>query len=279
MRFETRNSNCDKDGIVRRVWGNPDLVLLIFAGSAAEFALNRAVDWLFFTNEIPNDPIGRFFSTVQFAQEIVFADEQAAQDAIRQINAVHRSIEGRRGLAIPDWAYRDVLYMLIDYTERAYELVYRPLFAHEQEEMFAAFREVGKGLKILLLPTTYKDWQIDRRVHLQRDLAYSEYTALLYKQYRRHLGAWRYYILLQLQALLAPDEVRRLLALKALPLSADLVRAYRIVDRLKLHLLVRRALIPPRYWPDIQKLDCGVTNAFTSSATVADREPANTTTT
>ena len=44
--------------IVRRIWGDPDLVLLIFAGSAAEFALNRSVDWLFFTGEIPRDPIG-----------------------------------------------------------------------------------------------------------------------------------------------------------------------------------------------------------------------------
>ena len=33
----------DHRSIVRTIWGNPDLVLLIFAGSAAEFALNRAV--------------------------------------------------------------------------------------------------------------------------------------------------------------------------------------------------------------------------------------------
>ena len=31
--------------VVRRIWGNGDMVLLIFAGAAAEFALNRAVDW------------------------------------------------------------------------------------------------------------------------------------------------------------------------------------------------------------------------------------------
>lgn len=245
----------DDDGIVRRVWGNPDLVLLIFAGSAAEFALNRAVDWLFFTGEIPNDPIGRFFSTVRFAQQIVFADQRTAENTIKQINAIHNSVEAQRGLTIPDWAYRDVLYMLIDYTERAYELVYRPLSVDEQREMFAAFREVGEGLKVPLLPTSYNEWRIDRRRHLKRDLAYSEYTALLYAQYRRHLGAWRYYILLQLQALLAPEEVRLLLALNSLPLFAELVRAYKIVDRLKLQLLVRRALIPPKYWPEIQKLD------------------------
>ena len=33
----------EKGSIVRRIWSNPDLILLVFAGSAAEFALNRAV--------------------------------------------------------------------------------------------------------------------------------------------------------------------------------------------------------------------------------------------
>ena len=69
----------DRRSIVRTIWGDPDLVLLIFAGSAAEFALNRAVDWLFFTGEIPRDPIGRLFSTVRYAQEIVFVDEETAR--------------------------------------------------------------------------------------------------------------------------------------------------------------------------------------------------------
>ncbi len=52
-----------RDSIVRRIWGDGDMVLFIFAGSAAEFALNRAVDWLFFTGKVPNDPIGRLFAT------------------------------------------------------------------------------------------------------------------------------------------------------------------------------------------------------------------------
>ncbi len=34
----------DRGSIVRRIWADGDMVLLIFAGSAAEFALNRAVD-------------------------------------------------------------------------------------------------------------------------------------------------------------------------------------------------------------------------------------------
>ena len=116
--------------IVRKIWGDPDLILLIFAGSAAEFALNRAVDWLFFTGKLPTDPIGRLFSTVRYAQEIVFVNEEAARRTLNRINAAHRTVERERSDTIPEWAYRDVLYMLIDYSERAHALLYGPLSPH-----------------------------------------------------------------------------------------------------------------------------------------------------
>src|SRR5688572_25171060 len=142
----------DRRSIVRTIWGNPDLVLLIFAGSAAEFALNRAVDWLFFTGQIPRDPIGRLFSTVRYAQEIVFVDEQTAQRTLERINAAHASVEHQRRQTIPDWAYRDVLYMLIDYSERAYALLYRPLSQSQKNDLFEVFLRIGEALDIPELP-------------------------------------------------------------------------------------------------------------------------------
>src|SRR5687767_4756770 len=126
----------EKGSIVRRIWSNPDLILLVFAGSAAEFALNRAVDWLFFTGKIPEDPIGRFFSTVSYAQQIVFATQSQATETIKRIGAIHAGVERTRGQKIPAWAYRDVLYMLIDYSQRSFELLFRPLSNSEREELF-----------------------------------------------------------------------------------------------------------------------------------------------
>ena len=58
----------EAEAVVRRVWGSVDTVMLIFAGSAAEFAVNKAVDWLFWTNALPSAPIKRFFETVSYAQ-------------------------------------------------------------------------------------------------------------------------------------------------------------------------------------------------------------------
>jgi uncharacterized protein (DUF2236 family) len=244
-----------RHSIVRTIWGDPDLVLLIFAGSAAEFALNRAVDWLFFTGDIPRDPIGRLFSTVRYAQQIVFVDEERARQTLGRINAQHASVENERGQTIPDWAYRDVLYMLIDYTERAYALLYRPLTQPQRDDLFEVFLRIGEGLHIRELPGSYTDWQSDRRRHLLRDLRHSKHTSMLYEAYRRHLGVWRYYLLLEVQALLVPDEVRRLLHLHSNKLMSGLAQTYGIIDSSKLRSLVHTLLIPSRYWAEVRSFD------------------------
>jgi uncharacterized protein (DUF2236 family) len=245
----------DQRSIVRTVWGHPDLILLIFAGAAAEFALNRAVDWLFFAGHLPRDPIGRLFSTVRYAQEIVFVTEETARRTLDRIHAIHGAVERQRGHTIPDWAHRDVLYMLVDYSERAYGLLYSPLSAAQQQELYTVFRRIGDGLCIPELPATYAEWRRDRRRHLGRDLAYSRQTALLFRQYRRHLGRWRYDLLLQVQALLVPDEVRRLLHLRPNPWLSRLVGRYGSVERCHLHSVVHRVLIPSRYRAELRKLD------------------------
>jgi len=244
-----------RGSIVRKIWGNPDLILLIFAGSAAEFALNRAVDWLFFTGKLPRDPIGRLFSTVRYAQEIVFVGEEEARRTLNRINAAHRAVERQRSDTIPDWAYRDVLYMLIDYSERAHALLYRPLSPSEREDLYGVFLRIGEGLSISQLPETYAEWREDRRLHLVRDLTYSWHTSMLFRQYRVHLGAWRYYLLLQVQALLVPDEVRRLLRLHSNDLMSGLVHTYGILTSLNLRSVVHTLLIPPRYWAELRQFD------------------------
>src|SRR6478736_3843537 len=101
-----------KQSIVRQIWGKSDTVLFIFAGAAAEFALNKAVDWLYFTGRLPADPLGRLFSTVSYARKIIFAENDTALKTIDSIAAIHKGVEKNRGTSIPDWAYRDVLFML-----------------------------------------------------------------------------------------------------------------------------------------------------------------------
>jgi uncharacterized protein (DUF2236 family) len=245
----------DRDSIVRRIWGDGDMVLVVFAGSAAEFALNRAVDWLFFTGKLPADPIGRLFSTAGYAQGIVFADETTASRTLDRIRAVHQAVERQRGQAIPDWAHRDVLYMLIDYSERAHELLARPLSVDEQRELYDVFYRVGTGLGIPGLPPTYAEWRTDRECHLRRDLLRSDGTQALYAQYRTHLGTWRYRLLLRIQAILAPGHVRELLRLKPAEWMRPLLRIYPVLVRAGLRSILQRLLMPPRYLLAARGLD------------------------
>src|SRR5689334_21199565 len=122
-----------EDSIVRKIWGKSDTILFIFAGASAEFALNKAVDWLYFTGKLPADPLGRLFSTVDYARQIVFSENDAALQAIDKITTIHKHVERERGSEIPGWAYLDVLFMLIDYSIRAFEVLQRRLKEEEKE--------------------------------------------------------------------------------------------------------------------------------------------------
>lgn len=198
----------------RHIWGSPDAIMLVFAGSAAEFALNKAVDWLFWTNALPDAPIDRFFETVRFAQELAFGGEQRVEAAVAAVNRAHHGVERSRGDHIPQWAYRDVLFMLIDYGERAYEIVYGPMTEEQRVEHFHESIEVGRRMHIHGLPGSLADFRSLRRAHLQQDLEHSTLTDALYERYRQHLGGARMKALLDLQGSLVPPEVARLLGLR-----------------------------------------------------------------
>jgi hypothetical protein len=240
---------------VRRIWGDADSVLLVFAGAAAEFPLNRAVDWLFFTGALPADPVGRLFSTAAYAQGIVFAEQAQAARTLERIQAVHAAVERRRGAHIPAWAHRDVLYLLIDYSERAFRMLHRPLTAAEQEELYDVFRRVGTGLGIPDLPEDYASWKLDRQQHLEADLAFSPHTVALYAAYRRDLGFWRFALLRQTQALLVPEQVHQLLKLPSPVWLRPLLPLYPLLVRLGLRSLIHRALIPPQHFNAVQQLN------------------------
>src|SRR5436190_23700174 len=177
-----------KQSIVREIWGKSDTILFVFAGASAEFALNKAVDWLYFTGRLPADPLGRLFSTVMYARQIVFSEIVAANKAIDKITAIHEAVEKNRGAQIPDWAYRDVLFMLIHYSIASFEVLERKLTEAEKEDLFDVFYRMGQRMQLKGLPQSYQEWLIMRNEHMQNDLQKSHYTVDLYKQYNKHLG-------------------------------------------------------------------------------------------
>lgn len=243
------------DSIVREIWGSADTILFIFAGASAEFALNKAVDWLYFTGKLPADPLGRLFSTVDYARQIVFAPRDKAQAAIRSISAIHKGVEAKRGTTIPDEAYLDVLFMLIDYSIRSYELLQRRLTPAEKAEIFEVFRRVGAGMELKGLPASYTEWLEQRWLYLEENLIYSTLSADLYGRYRKSLGWTRYRLLLQAQTLLVPDGVRRQLGLSRLSFLRPLVQIYKLFRLFRLDRLFKLIILPKKYLTQVLRLD------------------------
>ncbi len=244
-----------EDNIVRKIWGNADTILFVFAGASAEFALNKAVDWLYFTGRLPANPLERLFSTVAYSQKIVFAAEEQALAAIDSITAIHKGVEAQRGKQIPAWAYRDVLFMLIDYSIRAYELLERALTTAEKEEVFTVFYTIGQRMGIPGLPLNYNDWLTMRQQHLQQNLVNSPFTKHLYQQYKKHLGFIRYLLLKQVQVLLVPAIARKQLALIQLPLLWPVVQLYKLARLFNLQWVLKNAILPEAYKERVKGLE------------------------
>jgi hypothetical protein len=259
LKIDFRNLQMDyfvaDHSIVRKIWGKGDTILFIFAGASAEFALNKAVDWLYFTGKLPADPVGRLFSTVCYAQQIVFSSVEDAHKAIDIISAIHSGVEENRQAKIPDWAYRDVLYMLIHYSIASYEILERKLDATEREEVFKVFHRVGSRMKLKELPANYFEWTKSYESHLENDLQKSYYSIDLFEQYKKHLGAFRYWLLLETQKMVVPEFVRKMLGVKKFSFIQMIVPFYKAGRMVGLGSAMRSLILPNAYKKTINALD------------------------
>jgi uncharacterized protein (DUF2236 family) len=245
----------NSNSIVRQIWGKSDTILFIFAGASAEFALNKAVDWLYFTGRLPSDPLGRLFSTVSYARTIVFSEKRAAHRAIDAMATIHANVEAKRAEKIPDWAYRDVLFMLIDYSIRSFELLERKLTTAEKNEVFHVFSNVGNRMGVQGLPETFEAWATMREEHLTQNLKQSNFTNDLFSQYRKHLGNVRYKILLEAQILVVPQHVRELLGFRKYSFLYPLLLLYKVTRSIKLDWVLKALILPTKYKKEIVGLD------------------------
>ncbi|HJW16098.1 MAG TPA: oxygenase MpaB family protein [Flavisolibacter sp.] len=244
-----------RQSIVRQIWGKGDTILFIFAGAAAEFALNKAVDWLYYTGKLPADPLGRLFSTVSYARRIVFEEQDAALKTIDTISNIHNTLELKRGQQIPDWAYRDVLFMLIHYSIASYELLERKLTDSEKQEVFDVFLRVGQRMNIPKLPTSYNEWLQKRWKHLEYNLDNTPYTKDLFKQYRKHLGPARYFLLREAQKLVAPRQVKKLLGYSRICMIKPVIPIYKLSRKVNLDWFIKALILPSDYKQQIKDLD------------------------
>ncbi len=245
----------NKNSIVRDIWGNSDTILLIFVETSAEFALNKAVDGLYFTGKLPKNPLDRLFSTVSYAHDIVFAEHSKALQSIGMMNKIHGTVEEKRGNTIPEWDYKNVLYMLIDYSIRSYEILERKLEPFEKQEVLNVFGEVRARMGLNDIPKDLETFNTERHLHLKQDLYNREFTQDLYKQYRNHIGFIRYYLLIETQIMICPKLVSRLLQVRKFSVIKPLISIYKLSRLLKFDALLKAMILPSAYKSNIQAMN------------------------
>ena len=244
-----------EESVVREIWGKGDTILFIFAGASAEFALNKAVDWLYYTGKLPSDPLARLFSTVTYARNIVFANKEDANKIIKKITAIHSTVEKTRKSSIPDWAYKDVLFMLIHYSISSFELLERKLTLIEKQEVFDVFYRFGLQMNLEGLPRNFNNWLLMRNDLLNNDLEKSRFTIDLYQQYKKHLGIIRFTLLLEAQKLVVPTQVYQLLGFGKFSFLKPLLFLYRLMKTIKIDWFIKSILLPDKYRKEIKNLD------------------------
>lgn len=244
-----------ENSIVRKIWGESDIILFIFAGSAAEFAVHKSVDWLYFTGRLPTDPVGRMFSTVTYARRIIFSKEITALKTIDGIAKIHQKVEDNRGFSIPAAAYIDVLSMLIDYSIRAYELIRRKLSEDEKNEIFDVFFRFGKRMQLKGLPENFAAWKKMRDHQLDTDYEHSTFTADLFLQYQKQLGNIRYWILLEVQKMMVPHQVSSLLHWRGKSLIRWTIPLYKFSRIIRIDGIIKNILLPSRYKAQVAAME------------------------
>jgi hypothetical protein len=158
-----------------------------------------------------------------------------------------KAVEQSRGARIPDWAYRDVLFMLIHYSKASFEILERKLTDPEKDEIFNVFYRIGMRMGLKDLPPNYGEWVIMHQEHLQQDLEKSHYTTDLYKQYRKHLGFIRYRLLLEAQKLVVPKRVNKLLHLGNLSGFTPILLVYKLGRKIKIDWFLKSLVLPASY--------------------------------
>ncbi len=192
--------------LTRAIWGNAENILLIYAGSAAEFALNPENHWLFYTGKLPADPLRRFETTLQYQRKLFFTPQDAVPALARHIKNIHREVEKKRSqeqgeIHISDMAYVQVFSMLIEYGILGYEYLHRlKMTLEEKETYFNDIRSIARMMEIQDFPEDYGHYLTRRSRMVANDLQWNVFTRQLMDAYRKSLGPLCYWGLLQFQS-------------------------------------------------------------------------------
>ncbi len=86
----------------------------------------------------------------------------------------------------------------------------------------------------------------------------SALTKDLFLQYKKHLGAFRYWVLIEAQKLVVPGSVKALMRFSDFSLITPAVPVYKLFRLMKLDGLLKNTLLPADYKNQINQLNVQV---------------------
>src|ERR687890_1682037 len=101
-----------------------------------------------------------------------------------------------------------MLFILIDYGERAHEVVFGAMTEAERASHFGVALALGRAMRLSGLPSTYAEYRDQRHRQLLEDYARGPLTEELYASYRRALGPLRDRLLRVGEANVVPGKLR-----------------------------------------------------------------------
>jgi hypothetical protein len=145
--------------------------------------------------------------------------------------------------------------MLIHYSIASFAVLDRKLTDNEKDEVVDVFYRMATRMGLEDIPSSYSTWQSEYSQQQANNLQYSKYTADLFQQYKKHLGNFRYYILLESQKLVANKVVLDHLSLLKGSSIKPLVSVYKIFRRMNAEWFIQSILLPAQYKTQIRQMN------------------------
>ncbi len=256
-------SNTDYFGskLTREIWGSLDNIMLVYVGSAADFALNPEIDWLFYTMRLPEQPQMRFIETFSYNKRVFNMPKDQVAHFLGQIRHIHTRLEQQRTEAagkehkMSNIAFKEVGDMLIAYGIRGYEYLHRcQLLPEDKEAYYQDMKKFMELMQIQDLPDTFIAWEQERHFDIENRLKVNEYTEKLYKAYKHDMGWFRYHILLSFQSWFIDPRIAKKLKLKKRLYFYFPYIVYPLINSKSLLGLVLRFLMKPNVYTKLQKM-------------------------
>ncbi|MDA3872916.1 MAG: oxygenase MpaB family protein [Kiritimatiellae bacterium] len=243
----------------RKLWSDLDHILLVYVGSAAEFALVEDNHWLFYTNKLPSAPLNRLLSTFVWNRKVMMTSAEDAPVLARTIRGFHDQVEAERGREegghprISNQGFKAVGAMLIEYAliAEAY-LEQRGVSPEEKEAYYQDQRGFFEAMGIEDWEPSYEKFARQRQETMSENLKRNTHTDDLFDSYKRDIGRFRYWILRQFMAWFVPAYVADEVGLRKIPGFGLLYRLYPKLHGKRAGRLVQKLLLPKRVLQNIQ---------------------------